>query len=49
MLVIGVIGRNYAGKDALVDILHERCSLPTLSVGDVVRESEGTCVERKKV
>jgi dephospho-CoA kinase len=38
MNVIGVVGRNASGKDELLDYLHERCSLPVLSVGDIARE-----------
>lgn len=52
MLVIGVIGRNGAGKDALVDYLHERCSIPTLSAGDVARtmaEDQGIPATRENL
>ena len=36
--VVGVVGRNGAGKDAVVDYLHERCDVVKLSAGDLVRD-----------
>lgn len=36
--VVGVVGRNGAGKDAVVDYLHERCGVVKLSAGDLVRD-----------
>lgn len=38
MKVIGVVGLNGSGKDELVDYLHQRCGVPMLSAGDIVRE-----------
>jgi len=35
--VVGVVGRNGAGKDAVVDYLHDRCGVVKLSAGDLVR------------
>jgi len=36
--VIGVVGLNGSGKDALLKYLKERCGLEILSLGDVARE-----------
>jgi dephospho-CoA kinase len=38
MKVIGIVGLNGSGKDELVDYLHQRCGVPMLSAGDIVRE-----------
>lgn len=38
MIAIGAVGLNGSGKDALMKYLHERHGIPTLSMGDVVRE-----------
>jgi dephospho-CoA kinase len=38
MIVIGAVGLNGSGKDALIQYLHERHGLPILSMGDLVRE-----------
>ena len=35
--IVGVIGRNGAGKDELSKRLHARCGLPMLSAGDIAR------------
>lgn len=37
-MVIGVVGRSASGKDELLKYLHQRCDLPIISFGDVVRE-----------
>ncbi|MGD2050207.1 MAG: AAA family ATPase [Chloroflexota bacterium] len=37
-MVIGVVGRSASGKDELLQYLHQRCDLPIISIGDVVRE-----------
>ena len=36
--VVGLVGRNGAGKDAVVDYLHARCGVVKLSAGDLVRD-----------
>lgn len=36
--VVGVVGLNGSGKDALLKYLKERCGLEILSLGDVARE-----------
>lgn len=36
--VVGVVGLNGSGKDALLKYLQERCGLEILSLGDVARE-----------
>lgn len=38
MIVLGAVGLNGSGKDALIEYLHERHGIPMLSMGDVVRE-----------
>lgn len=38
MIVIGAVGLNGSGKDALIEYLHERHGIPMLSMGDLVRE-----------
>lgn len=38
MIVIGAVGLNGSGKDALIQYLHERHGIPMLSMGDLVRE-----------
>lgn len=38
MQVIGVVGLNASGKDALLEYLHERCGLPIVSSGDIARD-----------
>jgi dephospho-CoA kinase len=38
MIVVGAVGLNGSGKDDLVGYLKERCSMRTLSAGDVVRD-----------
>ena len=38
MIVIGAVGLNGSGKDALIEYLHERHGIPVLSMGDLVRE-----------
>jgi dephospho-CoA kinase len=37
MLVIGIVGRKGSGKNELVNHLHARCGLPSLSLGGFVR------------
>jgi dephospho-CoA kinase len=52
MLVIGAIGRNGSGKDTLIDYLQQRCGIPKLSTGDVVRElarEEGRPLTREEL
>jgi dephospho-CoA kinase len=44
MKVIGVVGFNAAGKDELVDYLHQRCDIPVVSMGDLVVRNDGTLV-----
>jgi dephospho-CoA kinase len=39
MLVIGTVGRNGSGKDAVVQYLERAHGVPTLSIGDVVRDT----------
>jgi len=36
--VVGAVGLNGSGKDALIHYLEERCGLTVLSLGDVARE-----------
>jgi dephospho-CoA kinase len=36
--VVGVVGRNGAGKDAVADYLHDACGVVKLSAGDLVRD-----------
>lgn len=38
MIIIGAMGRNGSGKDALIDYLCQRCDMHKLSVGDIVRQ-----------
>jgi dephospho-CoA kinase len=38
MKILGAIGRIGSGKDAVVDYLSDKYNLPTVSVGDMVRE-----------
>ncbi|NLG49010.1 MAG: AAA family ATPase [Chloroflexi bacterium] len=38
MQVIGVVGLNASGKDALLEYLHQRCGLPIVSSGDIARD-----------
>ena len=38
MIVVGAVGLNGSGKDALIKYLHERYGLPMLSIGDLVRD-----------
>lgn len=38
MQVIGVVGLNASGKDALLEYLHQRCGLPVVSSGDLARD-----------
>ncbi|MHB0934947.1 MAG: AAA family ATPase [Armatimonadota bacterium] len=38
MTVIGIVGRNGSGKDTLAKYLQERCAVPMVSIGDLVRE-----------
>ncbi|NLE30553.1 MAG: AAA family ATPase [Phycisphaerae bacterium] len=38
MKIIGIIGKNGAGKDELADYLHQTHGLAVLSLGDLVRE-----------
>jgi dephospho-CoA kinase len=38
MIVLGAVGLNGSGKDALIEYLHERHGIPMLSMGDLVRE-----------
>jgi dephospho-CoA kinase len=38
MKVIGAIGRNASGKDEFVEYLSEQHDVPTLSIGDIVRD-----------
>jgi dephospho-CoA kinase len=38
MIVIGTVGLNGSGKDTLIQYLHQRCGIPMLSMGDLVRE-----------
>ena len=38
MIVLGAVGLNGSGKDALIEYLHERHGIQMLSMGDVVRE-----------
>lgn len=38
MIVIGAMGLNGSGKDALIHYLHERHGIPMLSIGDLVRD-----------
>jgi len=50
--VVGVVGLNGSGKDALLDYLKERCGLEILSLGDVARELahlEGVKYSRDKL
>lgn len=50
--VIGVVGLNGSGKDALLKYLKERCGLEILSLGDVARELahlEGVKYSRDKL
>jgi dephospho-CoA kinase len=47
--VVGAVGLNGSGKDALIRYLEERCGLTVLSLGDVARELahlEGVCSSR---
>lgn len=44
MKIIGVVGRNGSGKDALLNYVEQRCGVPIVSAGDVARslaEKEG--------
>lgn len=36
--VIGAVGKNGSGKDTVLDIIAERYGLPSISMGDMVRE-----------
>jgi len=36
--VIGAVGKNGSGKDTVLDIIAERYSLPSISMGDIVRD-----------
>ena len=36
--IVGVAGRNGSGKDEVINYLHERCGIVTISAGDIVRE-----------
>lgn len=50
--VVGVVGLNGSGKDALLKYLKERCGLEILSLGDVARELahlEGVRFSRDKL
>jgi dephospho-CoA kinase len=50
--VVGVVGLNGSGKDALLDYLKERCGLEIVSLGDVARELahlEGVKYTREKL
>ena len=50
--VVGVVGLNGSGKDALLKYLKERCGLEILSLGDVARELahlEGVKYSRDKL
>lgn len=38
MIVIGAVGLNGSGKDALIEYLRERHGIPMLSMGDLVRD-----------
>lgn len=38
MIVLGAVGLDGSGKDALIEYLHERHGLPMLSMGDLVRD-----------
>lgn len=38
MKIIGTVGRNGAGKDAVIEYLQERCGMPTLSIGGIARD-----------
>ncbi len=38
MRIFGAIGRNGSGKDQVIKYLHDRYSIPSISVGDIVRE-----------
>jgi dephospho-CoA kinase len=38
MKILGAIGRIGSGKDAVVDYPSDKYNLPTVSVGDMVRE-----------
>lgn len=52
MTVIGVVGEQNAGKDALVDYLHDKHGFHKLSTGDMVRdlaEREGVPRTREKL
>jgi dephospho-CoA kinase len=52
MKIIGAVGFNAAGKDELVDYLHQWCGLPVLSMGDIVRqmaEEEGVKPTRENL
>jgi len=36
--VIGTVGRNASGKNALVQYLHRRCGIPVVEAGDIARD-----------
>jgi dephospho-CoA kinase len=38
MIVIGAVGLNGSGKDELAKYLEQRCSMQTLSAGDIARD-----------
>lgn len=50
--IIGVIGKNASGKDALAEHLQHKCGIPTISPGDMVRaiaEREGKSKTRESL
>ena len=50
--VVGAVGLNGSGKDALIQYLGDRCGLTVLSLGDVARELahlEGVTSSRDKL
>lgn len=52
MIIIGAMGRNGSGKDALIDYLCQRCDVHKLSVGDIARqiaEEEGIAPTRQNL
>lgn len=39
MKLIGTVGRIGSGKDTVINYLHNRCSVPIYSLGDMVRDA----------
>lgn len=38
MKVLGIVGRNGAGKDSVLDFLKQQCGIAAVSSGDIVRD-----------